>query len=119
MRKKEDNLLKLAEKYEESFSSDYDDMDEKEINKLFASVIKDYGRIYKRCKIEGLDPGTSEEKEYKEDFVISTAEEKEDLIKRVEDRIASLLEVCERAPRDINKKYSKVKDLVSIFQEDA
>jgi len=118
MRKKEDNLLKLAEKYEESFSFMYDDIDEKEINKLCTSVIKDYGRIYKICKIEGLDPGDSEEIDYKNDFNVSTAEEKEDLIKRVKDRIASLLEVCEKVPNDINRKYSNVKDLVSIFEED-
>lgn len=118
MRKKEDNLLKLAQKYEESFILDYDDMSEKEINKMFSSVIKDYGRLYKRCKIEGLDPGSSEENDYKSDFKISTAEEKEDLIKRVKDRIASLLEVCENVPKDIDEKYSNVKDLVSMFEED-
>ena len=116
MRTKEDNLLKLAEKYEESFSSDYDDMDEKELNRLFASVIRDYGRIYKTCSREGLDAGDSDLKEYKDNFNISTAEEKEELIGRVKERIASLAEACETSPDDISEKYSREKDLVTLFK---
>ena len=115
MRTKEDNLLKLAEKYEEGFTSDYDCMDERELNRLFASVIKDYGRVYNRCSSEGADPGDSEAKDYREDFKVSTAEEKEDLIARVEERIASLAEICDIVPKDISNKYSREKDLVSLF----
>jgi len=116
MRTKQDNLLKLAEKYEEGFSSEYDDIDEKELNKLFASVVRDYGRMYKRCSKEGVDTGDSEAKDYKDDFKLSTSEEKEELINRVKDRIASLAEECEVVPEDIDNKYSRTKDLVSMFE---
>lgn len=116
MRTKEDNLLKIAAKYEEEFSSDYENLDEKELNKIFSSVIKDYGRIFKRCSTEGVDAGESEANDYKKDFKISTAEEKEELINRVEERIASLIEICEEVPNDIDEKYAREKDLVTLFK---
>jgi len=117
MRTKQDNLLKIAERYAESSFLDYDYMDEKELNKFFVSVIKDYGRIYKKCSDEGLDLDGFDGKEYNEDFKVSSSEEKGRLIERIENRIASLIDICDIVPDDIIDKYSREKDLVSIFKK--
>jgi hypothetical protein len=116
MRTKEDNLLKIAEKYEKDLDSSYLDIDEQQFNKIFSFLLKDYRKIYKVCNEEGLETEAINIKECKEEFKMSTAEEKEDMINRIEERIASLSEACLNPPEDIDRKYAREKDLVDLFK---
>ena len=119
MRTKEDNLLKLAELYREDLMRDgsYEEIDEEDLKKVFSRLMKDYKRMIKKCSSEGIDADDVESSTYIEEFKTCCPEEKEELIERISDRIASLIDVCETVPEDIEVKYAREKDLVSLMEE--
>lgn len=116
----QDNLIRMAEKYQESLIDDgFEDYldDEKGVITLFNNIIKDYKRMMKRCKKEGVDVGDvmMEVELAQEEFKSSeTASEKHNLISRIKDRIICLMEICDDVPIGIDKKYRK--DLFEIFK---
>lgn len=117
MRQKEDNILRIAEMYKKSFKDtelDFEESEDDDLFSVFADVIKDYFKIMRRCSKEGVDVGSSDIDVYKDDFQSSSAEQREEIIERIKERIVSLMELCEKVPEDIEKKYTE-QDLVSIF----
>lgn len=118
MRKIEDNLLKIADRYEKKLNDGgYDDcFGDVELADTFKEIMEDYKQLIKTCKKEGIDVGSSDVKEYKEEFETSTIEEKEIVIDRIKDRILSLINVCENIPAKIGQKY--IEDTFNLIDDE-
>ena len=115
MRTKEDNLLKVADEYESSlldnnFDNCYNNV---ELAATFKEIITDYKKIIKICENEGTDIGETCVVKYEYDFEESSADDKEEIINTIRDRIISLIEMCDEVPETIDRKY--IKDLVDII----
>ncbi len=54
MKHMEDNLLKIAQGYEDSLSL-YEEVNENEIDDVFTEIFSDYKKIIKACEIEEIE----------------------------------------------------------------
>ncbi len=119
MRTKEDNILKIAEFYERDLmkTGAYEEFDESELQEIFSCLMRDYRKVVKRATEEGIDAEDTESKAYRNEFKTSPFAEKEEIIERVKNRIASLVEACSVPPKDIEDKYSREKDVVSMMED--
>ena len=117
MRKIEDNLLKVADEYEHHLeSSGFDCFQDKELAATFKEIISDYKVITHVCEKEGLDINEPEVKEYQYEFNDADEDEKEQIIKDIKERTASLIDLCESAPENIVKKYYM--DIFDMMKDD-
>lgn len=54
MKNMEDNLMKIAQGYEDELSL-YEDVNEKEIDDIFSEIFSDYKKIIKACETEDIE----------------------------------------------------------------
>lgn len=108
-----DKLLNVAYIYEDDLS-DYHS-DNFSIADTFKEIILDYKRITKKCKRQGVDIGSSEEKQFEKLFNEGSISEKEFVITDIKDRIVCLMDLCVHVPIKIRKKYCK--DLVDLLDD--
>lgn len=106
MRKKEDNLLKIADEYENHLeSSGFDCFQDAELAATFKEIISDYKTITNICKTEGLDINEPGIKELENEFKEAELDEKEGIVEGIKERISSLMDMCDNPPEKIVKKY--------------
>jgi hypothetical protein len=107
---KTDNLLNVADFYDNESDDEFDKIAMRDI---FKEIISDYKKIAKKCQRQGVDIGNTEEEQFEKLFKDGSISEKQFVITDMKDRIICLMDLCSYVPVKIRRKYSK--DLVDLL----
>lgn len=107
------DILSIAENYEEDIEEDR--FDTEDMKNIFEEIIKDYKKLVKKCKRQGIDIGKTDEQKFEDLFNDGSIKEKNFAIDNMQERIKYLLDICEFVPIKIKRKYRK--DLVDRIND--
>lgn len=89
--------------------------DSVEVGKLFKKTLADYRRVVRTCEYEGLGI-SNETAEFKQEFAVSESiANRMKVIAGIQNEIKTMMDACDRPPKDIVKKYAEA-DLVSRIE---